>query len=281
MRASMLLSEKYRLSLYRHMRVFIESEATYDDSPRDMAATWEKVYGFIISKIADYDKNTLTTVLSNRASNMNPVDNERHQVLGSFEFALDLQKQQASGGGPSVLSGPHNPRAEEEDTDVITQLTCSTELAAAINRKALDNDVFRSYAVKKASIDPAKDGLMSIGAGEMRGEVTGMNGMNRYGIKRASVGVGASDSYDDAPEWKPPWANGLLKNRIESCKNLFTTALHRTVSLALLGTPITQPALAHVVFGVNVGQCQGGPRERHERRASRRHDISGGVCQAW
>jgi hypothetical protein len=274
MSASMLLSENYRLSLYRHIRVFIESEATYEDSPRDMAATWEKVYGFIISKIADYDKNALTTVLSKK--DLNLPDDDRHQVLGSFESALDNQKQQASGGGPAVLGGPHPPGAEEEPTDVITQLTCSTELAAAITREALDNDVFRSYDVQKASIPQAADGLMSIGAGEMRGEVTGMNGtngMNRYGIKRASVGAGASDSYPDRPEWKLEWAGGRLNDRIASCKNLFTTALHRTVSLALLGTPITQPALAHfiqsnVVFPFNMIYA----------RPYMTYDMSTGVC---
>ena len=94
---------------------------------------------------------------------------------------------------------------------------------------------------------------------------------NRFGIKRKTGST--RESFETTKSWKPAWLGGMIDSRIDDCKNLFATALHRAVSLALLGCPINHHSLAHfiqanVVFPFNMIYS----------RPYMTYDMSTGVC---
>ena len=127
---------------------------------------------------------------------------------------------------------------EGSEATVITQLTCSKAFAEFIEmQNFVDTSVFKGFGFKSYDNDdgPA-NGLANIGAGEMHGEVTGMT--NRFGIKRKNIGDGAADSFTPEDEWNRKWVDGNLDQCMDQCKHLFTTVMHRAVSIALRGCPL-------------------------------------------
>jgi hypothetical protein len=181
--------------------------------------------------------------------------------------------------------------ANNPTKDFITQLTCSenmesflTELQnirvsameldpeklliGQIDMFCYDKMVLQAPA-DFANIRAGGDMMMD---GEMIGVLGGGPANNRFGIKRKH------DDFND--EMQPTSKNHMdlaidpvLAERMAKCKVLFTNGLHRAVSLALLGTPVTKQALSrfiqsNVVFPFNVIYA----------RPYMTYDMSTGVC---
>jgi len=303
MSASMLLTNVFRLSLFQHIKTFIRIAQKKMKSGEDMSAIWEKLYEFIMQKMPAYDKFHLSRALGHLPSSPDDVDTRCHTDLDHFILRLERIKRK----GPETF-GPlltHNNRSQQQS--VITQLTCSAALSGylksyhAVTGDSTDETIsnFSSYD----DFEKGPDGLANIvdpnqpsgapgssmgmiGAGEMQGEMLGFwgnkaddpnasdaaNRQNRFGIKR-KMGGGADVSFATKDTWNPQWLDGKLQDRIDGCKSIFTNSLHRAVSMALLGCPITYHALSHfiqsnVVFPFNMIYS----------RPYMTYDMSTGVC---
>jgi hypothetical protein len=130
----------------------------------------------------------------------------------------------------------------------------------------VDTSVFKGIGFKSYDNDdgPA-NGLANIGPGEMHGEVTGTM-TNRFGIKRMNIGDGVVYSFAPKDEWNRKWVDGNLDQCMDQCKYLFTTVMHRAVSIALLGCPLSRQSLSHfiqsnvvfpfnMIYDVSIGVC--------------------------
>jgi hypothetical protein len=293
MSASMLLTNTFRVSLFEHIKTFITVAQKKLKQGEDMSAIWEKIYEFIMQKIPSYDKFQLSRALG--YNNISDKDVECHIKLDRFAKRLEDIKRKGPETFGSVIGSAEASTAPSQT--IITQLTCSTGLQEFLTShdhprgdKTLRS--FKSYD----DYDPGADGLADIaepydmrndgpassmgiiGAGEMHGEAQGIlgtgaaNRQNRFGIKR-KTGGGAEASFATKVTWNPEWVDGKLKDRIAGCNRIFTNSLHRAVSMALLGCPITYPALSHfiqsnVVFPFNMIYS----------RPYMTYDMSTGVC---
>ena len=277
MGASMLLPREYRGSLYEHMNNFIakliQEQKTPGGGATDSAPVWEKIYEFIMQQISEYDKFQLMRALSQNSA----VSNDHHYDLAKFVKVLNDLKRQ---GSEMCGEFTETPGEEGQDTTVFTQLTCSKAMGEFFNARSEDPlmKLFKSY--DDVELGRTSGEFADIGVGEMHGEAIGIETLknmsggderNRFGIKRKTGG--AKESFETKPSWKPKWLEGRIDDRIVDCKNLLTTALHRAVSLALLGCPITHHSLAHfiqanVVFPFNMIYS----------RPYMTYDMSTGVC---
>ena len=263
MSACMLLSPPFRRSLYSHLKYFV-NDALKDTGSETLAedrnSFWEGMFKFVCTELAEYDKYQLTKTLGHSSGK------PRNHHSSFCDFKAFLLQAKTDGGATETSTGPETELA---DQSVITQLTCSQNLANFFAAQYVDGR-FQSYDAIAASTD----GLAEIGAGEMFGEVVGASfNLNRFGLKRKQVGAGANYSFPVKETWNPIWVDGKLDARISRCKSLYTTVLHRAVSLALLGCPITYPALQHfiqcnVVFPFNIIYA----------RPYMTYDMSTGVC---
>ena len=282
MSASMLLDKNFRVSLYQHIKTFIRlSKEERDLNNEDMAIVWEELYEFIMQKLPTFSKFQISRALSAQTSD----DAFVHKNLKVFAIKLEKIKRE----GPETYGRDFEPNNRDVPQNMFTQLTCSKALQAFFDSHQIqpglknvggDDTVCQFFSFDV--YDPSGDGLADmIGAGEMQGEILGTwgkddpsssNRQNRFGVKR-KTGGGAPETFPVKPTWKPEWADGKLNDRITGCKSIFTTSLHRAVSMALIGCPITQYTLAHfiqsnVVFPFNMIYS----------RPYMTYDMSTGVC---
>ena len=231
-----------------------------------------------MQQISEYGKFDLTRALSR---NEDPSIVDHHTYLASFKTMLDTLKRKGGEmtGAWDIGAAAGTPGAPGTPTTVFTQLTCSKGMGDFFKAKSDEDDIFSTFK-SYDDVEEGDDGLANIAVGEMHGEAIGAEILktwsggeeqNRFGIKRKTGST--RESFETKATWKPAWLGGMIDSRIDDCKNLFTTALHRAVSLALLGCPINHHSLAHfiqanVVFPFNMIYS----------RPYMTYDMSTGVC---
>ena len=259
-----VISADYRATLYLMMAKLLKQEKTPEESKDTPSDVLLRIYDIIMHDLPAMEFMTLTQLLHER-TNMSE-GNLDVKYGGTTDFIKKINEARR----------PEQSPGSQEKT-IITQLTCSEALTAylekAYNATGSAKNL-RSYSKLEPGPDPMT-GFKQIGAGEMFGEMTGIEkrdgAVNKFGMKRSRAAV-TEFAQDTNQPWRVELA-GDFGGRVDHCKALYTTGLHRAVSLALMGTPVTKQAFArfiqgHVVFPFNVIYS----------RPYMTYDMSTGVC---